>query len=195
MLNRKSSLFATLALFSCSFTLQAAWVLDDAASSLYYVTSKASAVSEVNTFATLNGAISDQGEASLSITLSSVDTGVAIRNERMQEFVFEVAQYPAASVTVAVDSSALANMPAGTTKIGTYPASINLHGNSQTLDVNLQISKLNASTIQVTTSKPLLLGAGLFGLTEGVEKLRELAGLPAINPNVVVNFTLVYNKQ
>ena len=195
MLNRKSSLLATLALFSCSFTLQAAWLLDDAASSLYYVTSKASAVSEVNTFSALSGAISDQGEASLSITLTSVDTGVEIRNQRMQEFVFEVAQYPSASVTVTVDSAALANMPAGTARLGTYPASINLHGNSQTLDVDLLISKLNANTIHVTTAKPLLLGAALFGLAEGVEKLRELAGLPAINPNVVVNFTLVYNKQ
>lgn len=192
---RKSKLLLALGLFGCSFAAQADWKLNATSSSLFYVTSKASAVSEVNTFKTLSGAITDQGEASLLIDLASVDTNVEIRDQRMSDLVFEVARFPTATVSMKVDTAALQHMPSGGTLQGSYTATVLLHGMSQEVAVDLQIIKLNADTIQVQTAKPLLIGAGLFGLTEGVEKLRELAGLTAINPNIAVTFTLNYLNQ
>lgn len=182
-------------LLLCSATAQADWTLDNDASSLYYVTSKASAISEVNSFRTLTGTISDSGTATLGIDLTSVDTAIEVRDQRMRDLVFQVTTYPGATITVPVDAAALDSMAPGSTTTATHTATVDLHGMQVEYDVELQVIKLAATSVQVQLAKPLLVGAASFGLAEGVEQLREVAGLPSINPNVVVDFTLVYNKQ
>lgn len=182
-------------LLAAAASAQADWQLDAAASSLYYVTSKASAVSEVNSFATLSGGIDAQGKATLGIDLASVQTNIEIRDQRMREIVFQTAQFPQASVTVQVDAAALSAMAPGSSSTAEYTATVDLHGVSQEVTAALQIVKLDADSVQVQNARPLLVAAGSFGLAEAVEQLREIAGLPAINPNVVVDFTLVYHQQ
>jgi polyisoprenoid-binding protein YceI len=182
-------------LLAAAVSANADWQLDAAASSLYYVTSKASAVSEVNSFATLGGAIDAQGKATLGIDLASVQTSIEIRDQRMREIVFQTAQFPQATVTLQVDTAALDAMAAGSSTTTSTTASLDLHGMSQELAVDLNIIKLDADSIQVQNVKPLIVAAGSFGLAEAVEQLREIAGLPAINPNVVVDFTLVYHLK
>lgn len=182
-------------LLAAAMSARADWQLDSAASSLYYVTSKASAVSEVNSFATLGGGIDAQGKATLDIDLASVQTAVEIRDQRMREIVFQTAQFPQATVSLQVDTAALAAMAAGSSAVASHSATVSLHGVSQELAVDLRIIKLDADSIQVQNAKPVIVAAGNFGLAEAVEQLREIAGLPAINPNVVVDFTLVYHQQ
>lgn len=191
------SIFKTIsaiAMISTAMGAQAAWELDGEASSFNYVTSKNSAVSEVNSFSTLSGAISDAGAASLAINLASVSTGIDIRNERMRDIVFQVAQFAEATVAVTVDTAAIAALPTGESMTATYAATVNLHGISQEISADLTVVKLSADSIQVHTTQPLIVGAGAFGLTEEVEQLRVIANLNAINPNIVVNFTLVYTQ-
>lgn len=185
---------AAAALMTGAMSAQAAWELDGAASSFYYVTSKASAVSEVNSFAGLSGGITDAGAASLAINLASVDTGIDIRNERMRDIVFQVAQYMEATVSVPVDAAALDSLAVGASMTGTYTATVSLHGINQEMSADLKVVKLAQDSIQVSTVRPLIVGAGAFGLAEEVEQLREIASLPSINPNIVVNFTLVYTQ-
>jgi polyisoprenoid-binding protein YceI len=170
------------------------WTLDPAESSLHYVTSKAAAVSEVNSFSGLSGSISDEGEASLHIALATVDTAIDVRNERMREILFKVAEYPEAVITLQVDEQALESMAPGTTMTGIYNANVSLHGISQVIPADLRVLKIDGHNIQVTLAKPLIIGAASFGLAEGVEELRNIAGLPSINPNVVLHFTLVYTR-
>lgn len=182
------------ALMTGAMTAQAAWELDGAASSFYYVTSKASAVSEANSFTGLSGAISDAGAASLAINLASVDTGIDIRNERMRDIVFQVAQFMEATVSVPVDAAALTALAVGDSMTGTYTATVSLHGINQEMAADLKVVKLADDSIQVSTVRPLIVGAAAFGLAEEVEQLRVIANLASINPNIVVNFTLVYNQ-
>src|SRR5690606_11347395 len=163
--------------------------------SLYYVTSKASAVSEVNHFASLSGGIDAQGKATLDIDLASVSTGIEIRDQRMREIVFQTGQHAQAQASLQVDVAALAALPVGGSVNGSDETTLNLHGMSQTFTAELQVIKLDDNSIQVQTTRPLLVAAGSYGLAEAVEQLREIAGLPAINPNVVVDFTLVYQLQ
>lgn len=185
---------AAAALLTGAMSAQAAWELDGAASSFYYVTSKASAVSEINSFTGLSGGITDAGAASLAINLASVDTGIDIRNERMRDIVFQVAQYMEATVSVPVDAAALSALAVGDSMIGTYTATVSLHGINQEMSADLKVVKLAQDSIQVSTVRPLIVGAGAFGLTEEVEQLRTIANLTSINPNIVVNFTLVYTQ-
>ncbi len=192
-----TSIFKAIAaatLLTGAMSAQAAWELDGAASSFYYVTSKASAVSEVNSFTSLSGAITDAGAASLAINLASVDTGIDIRNERMRDIVFQVAQNAQATVSVTVDAAALNALAVGESTTGTYTANVSLHGISQDMSAELKVVKLASNTLQVSTVRPLIVGAATFGLAEEVEQLREIANLTSINPNIVVNFTLVYNQ-
>jgi polyisoprenoid-binding protein YceI len=188
---------ATLLLSSglLSSGAHAEWTLDSTASSLYYVTSKAGAVSEVNTFGGLSGGIADDGTATLTIDLASVNTAVEIRDQRMRDIAFKVGEFPSASITVKVQAAALDALPPGTLNLANHTATVSLHGMNAEIVTELHIVKLDADTLLIQLAKPLLVNAGTFGLAEAVEELRTIANLPSINPNVVVDFTLVYNKQ
>lgn len=195
MKQRNSRLLLAVALCAGASAAQADWQLDADASSLYYVTSKAAAVSELNSFGGLSGAIDAQGMATLGIDLASVQTNIEIRDQRMREIVFQTAQYPQATVSLQVDAAALDAMAPGSSTELEVEATLDLHGMSQSLPASLQVVKLDDDSIRIHNSKPLLVAAGSFGLAESVEQLREIAGLPSINPNVVVDFTLVYHQR
>ena len=192
------STFSALSLLSLSVgslaaaPVQADWTLDGSASSLYYVTSKAAAISEVNRFNGLSGSISDAGVASLDIDLASVATNIEIRDQRMRELVFEVDRFPAAKVSLDVDAAALSGLEPGEVLAQQVEAQVSLHGMEQSVPANLVVTALADGGLQIHTAEPLLVAAASFGLAAGVEQLREVAGLPSINPNVVINFTLVY---
>lgn len=178
----------------CSLSAQAEWSLNAENSSFYYVTSKASAISEINTFTTLNGAIADNGTALLEIDLTSVDTAIEIRDQRVQDILFETQQYPTATVGIDINSMELANMATGTSKVASYNYSLSLHGINADMNADLRVTKVSDGELQVQPAQPLIIGASLFGLAEGVEALREVAGLPSINPNVIVDFSLTFTE-
>jgi len=189
-----SFLAATAGLVSsqCAF---AGWTLNDSNSSLYYVTSKASAVSELNSFTELSGSISDNGQANVAISLGSVDTAIDIRNERMREIVFQVASFPLASVSLSADTRLLESLVPGENILRSYDITVELHGSEQTMNVDVSMTKLAGGGLQVVLAKPLIVNAASFGLGAAVEELREIAGLPSINNNVVVDFTLQFDPD
>jgi hypothetical protein len=186
-------LIAVVSTLVFSQSTLAAWTLNSSDSRFFYVTSKSSAVSEINNFGELKGNINDQGEASLQITLASVDTNIDIRNERMRNIVFEIADYPLATVNMAVDNTLLANLSAGESLVQEFQASVGLHGQEQDVAALMQIVKNEEGGLIVTLARPLLINAALFGLASGVEELREIAKLPSINHNVIVDFTLQFD--
>ena len=192
---KAKALNAGLVALLLSAGAQADWALDGAASSFYYVTSKAAAVSEVNTFGGLSGSIANDGTAMLMIDLATVNTSVEVRDQRMRDIAFKVAEFPMAHVTVKVDAAALDSMAPGTRSLATYEASVSMHGVSAAIPAELVVIKLDADTVLVQTAKPLLVAAASVGLAEAVEELRTVANLPSINPQVVVDFSLTYNKQ
>ncbi len=171
------------------------WTLDGTASSFYYVTSKAAAVSEVNTFAGLSGSIANDGTAMLMIDLKTVNTAIEVRDQRMRDIAFKVAEFPTAHVTVKVDAAALDSMAPGTMIAASYEAAVSMHGVNAAIPAELRVIKVDADTVLVQTAKPLLVAASSVGLAEAVEELRTVANLPSINPQVVVDFSLTYNKR
>ncbi len=177
-----------------SISAHAEWELNNSDSSLYYVTSKAAAISEINTFTNLSGAITDNGRATFEIDLASVDTAIEIRDQRVKDILFEIQEYPTAIITIEIDSSALASLATGSSSISNYDYSLSLHGMTAELNTDLRLSKTSDSRIEIQPAQPIIIAAGLFGLTAGVEALREVAGLPSINPNVVVDFSLSFDE-
>ena len=87
----------------CWATLATAqYSLDSENSSLYFVSTKNTHIPENHHFTDLTGSISQSGEARLTINHSSVETGIALRNERVRNFLFEVNNFATATVTLSV---------------------------------------------------------------------------------------------
>ncbi len=169
------------------------YVLDAQNSSLYFVSTKRLHALETHTFTDLFGSISDTGVATLGINLSSIESGITVRNGRMREFLFEVATFPEATATVPVNLTTLAGMSVGSTQIDSIAATLDLHGVSAAIDTQVAITKISDSKIMVQNVSPILIKAADYGLDVGVDTLRGLANLSSISYTVPVNFTLVFN--
>ncbi|PCI80954.1 MAG: hypothetical protein COB20_02345 [SAR86 cluster bacterium] len=172
---------------------QAHWSLDNDASTLSFVTVKAEHVAEVHTFDSLSGTIGDSGDVEISIELASVNTMIQIRNERMQEMLFETNLFPDATISGSINLDALTNMDAGASVARQIDFELSLHGQSVTLAADVQITRTGEGVI-VSTLKPLIVMSDSFALSAGVEKLREVAGLPSISRAVPVSFTVVFEQ-
>lgn len=176
-------------------TPASSYVLDAQSSSLYFVSTKQTHVIESHFFTDLSGSIADNGEARLSINMNSIESGIAMRNERMREFLFEIETYPEATVSVPVDLASLALQNIGSTQTENVSAILNLHGVSASVDTAVSITKLSDSTIVVQNVAPILIKAGDFNLVGGIDTLRNIASLNSISYTVPVNFTLTFNAQ
>ncbi len=187
------SLFLLLALAATAASAQ--WRLNAEASSIDFVTIKKSKVAELNTFGVLEGEIGEDGKASISIELASVETRIPIRNERMQKLLFEVDRFPLAVITATVDTDRLHGMAPGDSFVTSSRLTLSLHGETQPLDADLRVVKLADERLLITTVRPVIVNADAFSLGAGVEKLREVAKLPSISTAVPVTVDLVFEHR
>ena len=194
ILSPARKLMSMLLLTALSLPAWAQWQLNNDESALYYVTNKAAAIAEVNTFTRLSGEIDSAGNATLVIDLSSVSTAIEIRDQRMQEILFQTGQYPSATVSIDTSMTNFASLATGESAQVDVNYTLSLHGMSNNLSTPVNIVKLADGKIAISSVRPIIINAGQFGLAQGVEALREVAGLPSINPNVVVTFSLVYDE-
>lgn len=169
--------------------------LDSEKSSLYFVSTKKTHIVENHYFTNLSGSISEFGEAKLNIDLSSAETGVAIRNQRLRELLFEVVSYSQATVTLSVDAETLDAQEVGSVQVQNVSATLNLHGVSSPIATNLIVTKLSNSTLMVQNASPIIIVAGDYNLATGVDALKNVANLDVISYAVPVNFTLLFNTQ
>jgi hypothetical protein len=58
--------------------------------------------------------------------------------------------------------------------------------------ISMQAAKVADGTVMVASTKPLVIDAAKFGMSDGVEKLREIAGLDSISNAVPVNFVMTF---
>ena len=191
----KSSFNLLAALLTLLASAQAAaqWTLSADDSSLSFISVKAEHIAEVHSFARLAGEIDNGGEAVVSVDLTSVQTGIDIRNERMQSMLFNTDMYPRAQVSADVDAAALSSMAVGESAVLEVPLVINLHGEVLTLSAPLRVSHVQDG-LRVDTLAPIIVKADAFALVDGIESLREIAGLPSISRSVPVSFSLLFSQ-
>ena len=175
-----------------AFPAAGAWQLDNQHSSLSFISIKKADVAEAHHFNQLRGSLDDNGKISFVIDLLSVDTNIAIRNERMKEFLFKTELYPSATFTAQLDMKKFNQIGVGTTGLLKLSGEIDLHGKKQKVMIEVLVAKLSNQNFVVSSMKPVLLNAQRFGLTEGVKKLQELAKLPSISNAVPVSFVLTF---
>lgn len=186
----------------------AQWVLDAASSSLSFVSVKAGEVAEAHKFGALSGGIAEKrekrekrmedgavgGEVNIYIDLTTVNTNVAIRDERMREHLFETAEYPKASVHGHLPLGSYLELDAGETTSSSVKLMLNLHGVKLPVTAEVLVSRLADDRILVASTKPVILSAAGFNLAAGIEKLRELANLSSISGAVPVSFVLSFAR-
>lgn len=170
------------------------WNLKSDESSLHFISIKQNTIAETNRFQQLEGSVSETGDFQFSINLSGVETNIPIRNERMNEFLFESAKFPLATGKGKIDMARVSELAVGELMNIRLPVTIELHGVSVKKDVMLQVARLSSQKLWAVTEVPFIINAAEFGLTEGIEKLRELAGLPSITQAVPVSVSLVFVK-
>ena len=167
------------------------WILDSAKSKVNFISIKKGNLGESHNFTDVSGEI-DNGKASILIRPDSVDTKVPIRNQRMRDLLFETGIYP--SIEVAADvNSIIDQLEIGSSLIATVPASLSMHGVSKDLNLELRINKLNSTTLIVSSTQPVLIGAADYNMADGITKLAALVNNLHIAESVPVSFSLQFS--
>lgn len=181
----------TLILGTLSFMTSAtSWIIDNEASDINFITTKKVNFSEVHEFTSFSGSLNSKGEFELAIDLASVWTNVAIRDTRMREMLFEVASFPKLMLKANISMIALDKINIGSSAKMKVDANLSFHGKTQAIPMTVNVIRLNESELIVVSVQPVIINAEQFGLSRGVEKLREIAGLTSIGHSVPVSFIL-----
>jgi len=171
-----------------------AWKINSDASDLRFVTTKNTNFAEVQRFTRLDGEISPSGSVKLVIDLASVETRIPLRNERLQSMLFEIVKFPTAQFEGVVDMNQLRALEQGATLDVDVTGKLAIHGQTQEAAASLRVVRIKGDRLLVTTRAPILVNADKFDMTSGVEKLREIMGLPNIIGTVPVSFSLVFQR-
>lgn len=192
---------ALVALAACSQPVaevpslaEGSWTVDGDASQLSYVSVKSGEVLETNEFTGLSGGVTPDGAAVVEIDLATVSTGVDIRDERMREVFFNVAQNPKATVTAQLDPAAFESLAVGESIVQPVEAKLALTGVEKDVDAELKVTRIAPDRVIAATTDPVIVYADAFGLASGIDQLRELAGLDAITPAVPVTFSITFER-
>jgi OmpA-OmpF porin, OOP family len=168
------------------------WLLNAGASHFYMGTAKNNAVMETHQFTGLDGSISKDGDASVKIDLTSVASGVDVRDVRMRFLLFETYKFANAEITAKLDMSKLQELRT-TTRI-TYPlkATVSLHGMTADIDASVNVTRISDKSVSVATAKPIIVKAETFGLLGGLTKLSEAVNNIPIVTAASITFDLVF---
>ena len=178
--------FMTVAL--AALPVQADWSINDA-SRVGFVSIKNNVIGENNAFQRVSGGISDEGTVTVNIDLTSVETGVGIRNERLQKMLFNVASFPQATVSAQLSEAQLMALKSGGSVAESVSVSVALHGKTVSKQVELAAAQ-SGDTVRVTTTQPIVITAAEFDLEAGVAALQKIAGLNAISRSIPVTVDL-----
>lgn len=169
------------------------WVLNADASHVAYGSIKKNAVGEVNGFERLSGSVSNDGQASIEIDLTSVQTWIDVRNERMLEHVFN--NVAKATITAQIDMAAVSGLGDGETTVLDTTATLNLLGKDIPVETELFVARLTDTRVLVTTANMIMLSTADAGIDGGIDALKEIAKLPGITRVAPVTLRLVFDSD
>ena len=170
------------------------WVLDSNNSNLSYGSIKNGFIGESNTFKSISGSIDEDGHINIDIDLSSVDTQLELRDQRMRDIVFKVAENASAKLTGDMNFEAHHDQEIGTSRKVEASIGIELVGQKIDYDVVLLVTRLAEDKVMVTPHGVIFLDVEDFELAGAIETLRELAGLDTIATVAPMSFYLTFKK-
>ncbi|MEM6303670.1 MAG: YceI family protein [Pseudomonadota bacterium] len=188
-----NSMVAGAVLAFSGFAAQAEdWTLDAEASQIAFGSVKSNEIGEVHTFKEFSGSASDGGAVGIEINLASVETLIDIRNERMIEFVFQNA--PTARISAQIDMEEVNGLGVGESTVIIADGVVSLVGNEIELDGDLFVMRLSEDKVLVSTDGMIMMNIEDAGLTAGIDKLKEIAGLDVITRVSPVTLRLIFDR-
>ena len=193
MLNLPRLLLALLA--TAALPAHASWYLDNESSRLSFTSTKNADIAEVHRFLVLHGKVDDKGLAEVEVELESVSTGIAQRDERLRDQVFQIGQFPAARINARLDMRPINALAPGAQLELRLPLSVSLRGKTHTYNAELLATRLDDRRFQVVTLEPLVVHAQDFDLVPDFNALRTRASLSAISLSVPVGAVLIFTAR
>ena len=172
------------------------WTLDGDASTLGFQSIKmkdGGPKAENSRFATVVGAVDEQGLATLRVALESVDTNVDLRNVRMRFLFFETYRFPEATITSQLEPRMMAMLVEKRRLIEPTTFDVELHGVTRSLTTDVRYTMFSDDRISVATIEPVVLEVENFGMMEGIRKLQDAAKVDIV-PSARVSFDLVFGR-
>jgi len=179
--------FFCLALIACTSkkASQKSWLLNPELSTIAIITTKNNAVSEVSEFKKFKGSINQSHYLSIELDMTSLETNIPIRNERIDTHLFETKIFPRANIHTQLKPE---DLKPGIHKV-TFD--VDLHGVSGILTAEFMVFEENGSKI-ITLHKPLIVNASAFGLEQGITTLKNIAKLQSIDFTVPMHIVLTF---
>ncbi|MCB9988291.1 MAG: YceI family protein [Rhodospirillales bacterium] len=171
----------------------AVWTLALGESKIAYGSIKKDSIGENNHFGKFSGTVGDDGQVTVDIDVMSVETNVDIRNERMRTYVFD-SEHPTATLKTQVDLEKLDALAPGETTTLDVEGALDLSGISVPVETSMFVARLSADKILAVTDEMIMVTTEDLGIDAGIDKLRELAGLPGITRVVPVTLRFVFEK-
>jgi polyisoprenoid-binding protein YceI len=203
MLPRLSSALLAVALSAAIVVpAQAAWRVDSAQSTFSFVTTKAPkagsvAVDEVQSFKSVSGTVSDDGSVRFAVDLASVETNVPLRNQRLKDMLFDVANHPEAVFSASTSLDTVKKLHLGQVMDLDLAGQLTIAGQARAVTLPVRIVGLRAGGALVSSRVPVVVKLSDYGLGAGVEALRAVMGLDVLSDSAPVSFsvTLVRTKM
>ena len=182
--------FVFVALTCFSLFAHSEWVVDTKNSHVGFASVKNKTIAENHRLSGLTGSVGSDGEALVRIDLATVETLVPIRNERIREILFDVANFPSATIQTKLDMDQINSISSGETEGLRIPLSIGLKSIKISKSVMVKVVRSGENIYDVASADPVMIRASDFSLLDGVKTLKEMAGLQSIEPVVPVTFNL-----
>jgi outer membrane protein OmpA-like peptidoglycan-associated protein len=170
------------------------WRLDSGASHFYMQTAKANSIVEIHQFTGLQGRVSPDGDAKVTIDLTSVSSGIDVRDVRMRYLLFETYKFPNAEVTARLDPNRLRQVLSGPRMMYPLSFTVSLHGMSKEFETLVYVTRLSEHSVSVSTVKPIVVHTDDFALTAGLNKLSEAVNGTPIVSAASFTFDLVFDS-
>ncbi|MEH8019395.1 YceI family protein [Rheinheimera muenzenbergensis] len=185
--------FALALALTSSLASAANWQLDNSGSSLHFVSVKNDVVAETHQFNQLTGQW-DGNSVSIQIPVSSLETQIPIRNERIWQYVLQAETFAAISVSATLAEADTAKLATGQSMVVTLPLKVTIAAETTEVIAAVRITKLSDNSLAAASVAPIMLNTNSFKLTAGVAKLQQLAGLKRIDPLLPVSFNVQFTK-
>ncbi len=169
------------------------WTLDGEASHLAYGSIKKDKIGEVNSFSGLKGTVDADGKADVTIDLTTLETNIDIRNERMLEHVFRGAGE--AQLTAQLDMDEVKGLGVGEMAVVDVEGALSLLGVSTELDLEMVVVRLAENKVMALSNDMVFVGTEELGVEAGIDKLMEIAKLPGITRTAPVTLRLVFTSD
>lgn len=178
---------------SAGFSSAQSWVLDGVNSKLAFGSIKKNKIGEVHRFERISGSVSETGAVQVEIDLSSVQTDVDIRNERMRDFVF--GGQTTGTLKAQIDMAGLKSLPVGGAGVVDSRITLSLLGRDIPVEADLFVLRITDTRVLVSTDSMVFVSSEDLGIDDGITKLMGLAELSGITRTAPITARFIFNAD